>query len=55
MKTDITVRWLAFASLMLSLLSLGLDSDGQSLAAAATIMCACVVLTYSQRKIKEEK
>lgn len=55
MRTSITVRWLAFAALIMSLLSLGLDSDGHSLIAATVIMVACIVLTFSQRQIKEER
>ena len=55
MRTNTIARWLAFAALILSLLSLGQDSDGHSLIAATVIMGACVVLTYSQREIKEER
>ena len=53
MRTNTIVRWLAFAALVLSLVSLGLDSNGHSLIAAAVIMSACVALTFSQREIKE--
>ena len=55
MRTNNAVKWLAFAALIMSLLSLGLDSDGHSLIAAAVIMGVCIVLTYSQRPIREEK
>jgi len=55
MSTDKKIRWLAFAALIMALLSLSMDSDGHSLIAATVIMGACVVLTYSQRQIKEER
>ncbi len=55
MKKNSVVRWLAFAALILSLLSLSVDSDGHSLIAATVIMGACVVLAFAQRQIKEER
>jgi len=54
MRMNKTVRWLAFAALIVSLLSLSMGSDAM-LAAAASAMGACVVLAYSHKKSGSEE